>query len=261
MVKAVESAIIMAETGKSAGHDELFVELFKLHPKLIARTLCEIWHKYGTLRYSLTERQKEILVPSYKKGPKDDPQSYRSITLLSHARKVVEAGLAMCINKCTTFYNTQIGFTKDMNTTTGIIRTTQHFQQKRGHVAILDLKNAYNQVPRDKLTSIIYKRVNTNMANMIMLCLQPLELETQKDHNKTKAYQKRGVPQGSPLSPCLYNLYMDTYPEYVRQHIPDENKTWSLDLYAADDIKIQAINRLLLQNIINRSSTWAKIMR
>lgn len=259
MIEDVEQAIVQAPTGKATGPDELFVESFKLFPKLMADILCALWAKCGNLEHVITEWQQGILVPIHKRGDKSQPKSYRPITLLSHARKVVEAGIMKSIGRQTKFDKTQTGFVNNMSTETALIRTTKHIREGRHVISILDLANAYNEVPRDKLMDIVHNRVNENTANMIGMCLQPLELRTRNDISDTIAVQNRGVPQGSPLSPILYNLYMDTYPIYLRENAAGEDDQWTVDLYA-DDVKIQTVNTYVLQHILNLSTEWAEKM-
>ena len=49
------------------------------------------------------------------------------------------------------FDKTQTGFINNMNTETALIRTSKHIREGKRVIAILDLENACNAVPRDKL--------------------------------------------------------------------------------------------------------------
>lgn len=78
---------------------------------------------------------------------------------------------------------------------------------------------------------------------------------TKGDSTNRKGLQTRGVTQGSPLSPTLYNLYMDSYRQYLRGHADGERKSWSTDLFA-DEVKLQSTNPKKLQELLNVSSDW-----
>ena len=93
--EAVELAIRKAKIGKAVRTDEVFVEILQLLPKDFAQILCGLWEKCGELQCIVQEWQEGTLVPLYKKGLLHQPQSYRPITLISHARKVLEAGIAI----------------------------------------------------------------------------------------------------------------------------------------------------------------------
>ena len=259
MIEDVKQAITQAPTGKAVGPDEIFVEVLQLFPEIMAKLICDIWAKCGKLVYVLREWRQGILVPIYKRGEKSNPKSYRPITLLSHVRKVIETGIKNSIGRQIKFDKTQTGFTNNMNTETAIIRTTKHIREGRNVIGILDLTNAYNEVPRNKLIDIVDERLSNDTANMIRMWLQPLEIHTRNDTSETTGVQNRGVPQGSPLSPILYNMYMDTYPKHLRERITGENHKWSVDLYA-DDVKIQTVNSKILQDIMNASEDWAERM-
>lgn len=74
----------------------------------------------------------------------------------------------------------------------------------------MDLKGAYDTVPRDKLMEVVGGKLEQPLHGMISLTLQPLQIVTKGDKTKTRKEMTREVPQGSPLSPTLFNLYMGT---------------------------------------------------
>lgn len=174
----VERAIIRAPVGKTAGSDELFVECFKLFPSITAKLLCNIWRNCGELKYMIEKWQEGELIPIYKRGNKDQPESYRPISLLSHARKMIESAISQCIEKQTEFDKAQLGFTRNASTETAVIRTIRQYQCNMNYIAVLDLQNAYNKVCRQKLIQLTEGRLDRNTSNMIKMCLQPLQLQT-----------------------------------------------------------------------------------
>ncbi len=255
----IQKAIRRSPCGKAAGEDEIFVEAFRIDTERVARILSMLWKKCSEHKHIISAWNTAIMVPIYKKGRPDEPSSYRPIALLSHAKKVIEKAISYHLIKQTKFDRTQLGFTEYTGTENAIIRTTNHFSQKRNYVAVLDLKMAYNSVPRDKLIKEVRKRARRNVANMITFCLQPMNLITRGDNTNTTAIESRGVPQGSTLSPTLYNIFMDTYPEFLRRSHTEEMSTWSADLFA-DDVKLQANTAPKLQELLDSSSLWAKNM-
>lgn len=74
-----------------------------------------------------------------------------------------------------------------------------------------------------------------NMAAQILLVLTTIVLETVNDPTHARLEMGRGLPQGSPLSPSLLNVYIDVLAELWQDH---ENQESALTLFA-DDIRQQ----------------------
>lgn len=258
-INDIEKAIRRSTSGKATGKDEVFVEAFRVEGINVARILGGFWQKCAEQNHIIGTWNTAIMVPIYKKGNTGEPSSYRPIALLSHAKKVIDKAIAYQIRKNVFFDKIQLGFTKQASTENAIVRTTNHFKEKRNYVAVLDLKMAYNSVPRNKLIEEVRRRVPSNVSNMITFCLQPMKMMTKGDITNMIATQSRGVPQGSTLSPTLYNIFMDTYPNFIRNRCDGEMATWSTDLFA-DNVKLQATTSIQLQELLHLSTLWASTM-
>ena len=150
----MENYILRAHNGKSAGPDELFVDMYMWLPKQMAEILSLIWQKCGSMRYILEPWSNCTLIPIYRKGETHIPESYRPIAVLSHARKIIESAIANVIEKQVTFDAAQLGFRKKTSTEVALIRTTSHLRNGLHHIAVLHLKSAYNEVPRKNVLQL-----------------------------------------------------------------------------------------------------------
>lgn len=261
-IEYVQRAIKRAPIGKSVGTDGLFVECFKLAPKLIAEIFSTIWRKCSSQKFILTDWKTAVLTPIYKKGDVADPKNYRPIAVLSHARKMVDAAIAMAIREKYTFNPLQLGFQPGTSTESAIVR---HLDAAKNMpvTAILDLRAAYDSVPRKLMWEIIEERLDPNLAKMGAMALQPLEGKTKHDQTDQKAEVEIGVPQGSPLSPTLFNIFMDTYAEAITEKMNTSNEPdsqrWACCLFA-DDVKLQACSREAMKQLLDISEKWARKM-
>ena len=250
-------AVREAPAGKATGKDDIFSEALALTPELSSEILYKIWKKSGELQWLPRSWQTAELVPLHKKGSTWDPNNYRPISLLSHVRKIIESALDKELRSVYRFNDLQLGFQPGKSTELGIVRVTEAIRQGKKYVAILDLKAAYDTVPRDKLIKIIQQRLPGNLAKMIGYMLQPNIFETVGDPTATIATGDRGVPQGSPLSPALYNVFMDTFAESITRISPEDGRPGSL---LADDFILASATHRGLQALLDTATKWAHTM-
>lgn len=246
LTKSISTAIKKAPKKKATGTDEVFTEALEIEPDLTAKFLGKLWERCGHTKKLIKDWETAEMVPIFKKGDDRDPRNYRPIALLSHARKFIEAGLSTEIRKVYSFDHTQLVFQTQTGTETAIIRHIAH-AEKYPYTAILDRKSAYDSVPRQKLIQTLRERTPDWLVDIISLTLQDLTIKTLDEETKTKATIKSGVTQGSPLSPTVFNIYMDTFADAQRQRgnadKPEPNTTETTEAISAmfaDEVKVQA---------------------
>lgn len=257
--KALVAAIKSAPNGKSVGTDSVFVEAMKEEPEVFAEIIASIWRQCGKLKYMPEVWRQARLVPIHKKGDTRDPQNYRPISIISQIRKVIDRAIDTLLREEYTSHPSQVGFRQGLGTENAIIRSTRLRRLGMQYTAVLDLKKAYDSVPRDRLMNIVRQRLSQNHANMIAYLLQPMELVTDgpmlcKNSNEVTL----GVPQGDPASTTLFNMYMDVYAETVLQTTEDYEIDGKGLIMFADDVNLQARTPQKLQEMLNDSTEWAK---
>ena len=166
-----------------------------------------------------TPWKKAYITTLYKKGAKNDPANYRPISITSCFGKVFTSVLnvrlmSFMINK-NIAHPFQGAFTKGKRGTDHILVANTLIDQERhtGHPlysAFIDLQKAYDSVCRP----LLFRRMITSglgpkfcqlIENMYENASSCIKLGTMLG---TPFSSKVGLPQGDPLSPLLFNLFV-----------------------------------------------------
>ncbi|KAI5739706.1 hypothetical protein M8J77_022428 [Diaphorina citri] len=164
----------------------------------------------------------------------NDPKSYRPISLLCHLYKLLER---MILNRIALKVDEKIikeqsGFRPGRSCTSQTLNLTQHiengFEEKLVSGAVfVDLTAAYDTVNHRILLKKLYNTTeDSKLTSMVAVFLQNRRFfVTLNGKNSRWRTQKNGLPQGSVISPTLYNIYTNDQP------IPEKTKTF---IYADD---------------------------
>ena len=158
----VQAAIRELKSGKAASIDEIRPELLKSlsrHGILWLTRVCRLAWREGR---APVDWQMGIVVSIFKKGDQRECSSYRGITLLSlpgkvYARVLERKSRTIVKSK---LQDTQCGFCPGRGTTDQLFTLCQVFEKawefaKPVYTALIDLKKAYDRVPRGLLSSVL----------------------------------------------------------------------------------------------------------
>ena len=149
------------------------------------------------------------------------PKSYRPISLLCHTYKLFERMILNRLNPLikTMIIDQQAGFRPGKYTTGQLLNLTQHIEDgyERGVVTgtvFVDLSAAYDTISHKLILNKIYRmtsdiKFTDLIGNLFSNRRYFVELNGQKSRWRN---QKNGLPQGSVLSPVLFNIYTNDQP-------------------------------------------------
>jgi hypothetical protein len=235
--------ITQQEAEKSCGADGIHIRFLKMVQN--TRIMDWLLELYNTcLASGVTPRmwnRSEIYLLAKDPSKRRDARNIRPISIICIFRKVFERLLLLTAQgqPWAHLHPGQAGFRRSYSTLTNaaIVHTLLASKQRRTAV-FLDLKSAFDVVDFGKLDAKLAKRGCPALIRSLIhnLMFHHLESRILINQEMTEWFSRtQGVLQGSPLSPWLFNLFIDDLLEMVNPLSP---KLPDCVFYADDGVLI-----------------------
>jgi retron-type reverse transcriptase len=105
----------------------------------------------------------------------------------------------------------QTGFKEGKSTAIHASRLLQevHGRKKRKYNLLVDLQKAYDSVDRELLFRILRDRAKNEMEGHLLSLIEELHRTSLIEVGTSTLVAEMGLPQGSVLSPLLFNIYLE----------------------------------------------------
>ncbi len=234
---------------KATGSDNIPNFALKLLPDSTITQIVEIYNSCLRISHFPTSWKLAKIIPIHKSGkPKDQPSSYRPISLLNSLSKIFESIILDRMQaheeefQIPVIPHSQFGFRREHSTTMVLSKITElittNFNRKTltGLVS-LDVEKAFDKVWHPGL---LHKLQSLNfpsyLTHIIKSYLSNRSFFVQIGQDSSPLHPiSSGVPQGSSLGPHLFNLYLSDIPQ------PTDHRV--IVLQYADDTAIIASSK------------------
>jgi hypothetical protein len=257
----LKSFILRLKTNKAPGYDEIHSAVIKNLPSSAISFLADTFNACLRLGYFPLDWKVGKIIPIAKPGKDSSlPGSYRPITLLPIIGKLFEK---IILDRLLEFEedhpilkSQQFGFRSKHSTTQQILRITETVsirfnEDKSTAMTLLDIEKAFDAVWHDALR---HKIVSYGFPNYLVKIISSFLKDRESfvaigKSSSNKFPIPAGVPQGSPLSPYLFNLFINDIP------IPKHCK---IAIYADDTALLSSIKNYELSELIKRMEIGLK---
>jgi hypothetical protein len=256
--------LIHTATGKATGIDQLYGEVFKFCAGQIAPILTKFFNRIETDLTIPHDWTQAMICPVYKKGDKTNIANYRPIALTSVCRRIYERLIKGKLDAFTNkLQDSQGGFRPKRSTLMQVLSLHEITINNPDLIMInLDFKAAYDLVNRQKLWRMMKYRFQ--VPDMIIQRLKMLfdNNESCIVYNCKKSKfipNKRGLLQGSSLSPVLFNFFIDEMLLHLQQsnHKVSTYGYRTNHLAFADDVNIHARSPAAMKALLKIVEDWS----
>lgn len=214
----LEKVIGALKTGKTPGSDKITTEMIKNLGEIGKEAILEILNKAWLNEKMPQEWGVALIMPIHKKGDPKQCDNYRGITLLNTVTKIYEQ---IINNRLKPIIDPQLsesqsGFRPGRSTQDHIFTIKQiiekrQLQNKNLYLAFIDIKKAFDSVPRAKVWKSLKERgVHNKIVRVVEDIYRTNINQIIRNNMKSEGFvTEMGLRQGGGLSPTLFNVYMD----------------------------------------------------
>ena len=222
---------------KTNGGDGIPVELFQILKDDAVKVLHSICQQIWKAQQWPQDWKRSVFIPIPKKGKPRECSNYHTVTLISHASKVMlkilQVRLQQYVNR--ELPDVQAGFRKGRGTRDQIanfhwiIKKAREFQKNT--YFFIDYAKAFDCVNHHKLWKILQEmEIPGHLTCLLRNLCAHQEATVRTGHGTTDWFQiRKGVCQSCILSPCLFNLYAESKNWYKWTYLQNRSRVTNIE--------------------------------
>ena len=272
-MEELKSTVKELKKKKAVSPDSINNELLKLASDGIMKLILDFLNLNIEKGMTCSEWCFDLISLINKEGPKNDPNNYRGICIMNTLLKV------LCIllnNRLTTYcidrklINTeQTGFQKNNRISDHILTLKEVVNKyvvdqkgKKLYTCFVDFQKAFDSIWHDGLfRKLENKGINGNFLKLIKNIYGKTKCAVKINKKTTNFFNyDKGVQQGNPLSPLLFNLYMNDIFDILKNGGSlnlDNQQNFNALMYA-DDLIVMSPTKDGLQKSLDALNEFCK---
>uniref|UniRef100_A0AC35TPZ0 Reverse transcriptase domain-containing protein n=1 Tax=Rhabditophanes sp. KR3021 TaxID=114890 RepID=A0AC35TPZ0_9BILA len=213
-IHEVRRAIARAPTGKMPGPDKISGDEVKACINITAPVLLKQFNRYlETMRTPPKWKESKVIL-LYKKGCRKQAGNYRPLSLTSHVYKIFAGLILTRLNSTlsTEIGDYQFGFRRGVSTANAIVVVENILEKMYEHdsgigMVFVDYSKAFDTVIRN---CIYLTMAKMGIQDQLIRLVMDLNKDMVAEVEGTKIKLLKGVRQGCPLSPVLFNIALES---------------------------------------------------
>jgi exonuclease III len=263
--RELDKALARLANGKATGTEDIPAELLKAMPEAAKTELLAVMNLILAGGQIPAEWKRCTIYTIHKSGDTACCSNYRPIALLSVPYKlfatVLTERLTEFVEKNQILSNAQGGFRRGRSCLhkaqlLKMLLAKYRSEKKEIHACFIDLVKAYDSTPFEGLwESLEYLRIPPDFIHVLQRIYDGQTATVITAFGDTDPFSvERGVHQGDPLSPLLFNLFIEPCLQWISStKNPDEAQ-----LGYADDELLLAPQNKRLQEMTDQYARFAK---
>lgn len=259
----VQAATKHLAAGKAGGIDMIPPEAVIYGGEQLWRHLARLFNQCQANNWIPTPWKQALICPVYKKGDSSLASNYRPIALTAVIRRIFERCIINKHLKPIDKYlsNFQAGFRHGRNTQQQVFILHETLLHSKCETALMDMQAAYDTVPRALLWNKLAEQFNiqTPVIGILKTLFDTNEsILLIKGKQSEPIPNRRGLLQGSSLSPLLFNVFINDLISRLAA-LPGTRLFGKriATLAFADDVALTADTMNQLQEAIRVAETWS----
>ena len=254
------------------GYDNISNEMIKSSPDALINLILAYINLCLQKMLISTSLCYDIISPIFKEGSRSDPQNYRGICISSAILKLLTSlifeRMQLKVNERNLIHENQIGFKRHSRTSDHLltlktlVKKYVTVEGKKLFACFVDFRKAFDSVWHSGLFKKLEAlKLHGNLLNLIIDIYKKTKCAVKSENKITQFFDyTKGVRQGCPLSPLLFNLYINDIFKLLHNstHTPlvlNDNVQTNILMYA-DDLVILAKSEEELQTKLNKLSDY-----
>lgn len=277
-IQEITKCINKLKTKKAVGPDLISNSMIKFSHNKIITKLHKLFNLIFNSKTFPTLWSSSNITPIFKSGDPTNPSNYRGISVGSCLGKlfcqIISDRITKYCYENNIIHENQIGFKKGSRTADHIFTLTslvhKYIKNKTKkpkflYACFVDFKKAFDSVPFDLLLNKLENHgINGKVLHMITSLYNKCTASVKLSSGLSNSFKcNKGVRQGCPLSPILFNLYINDVISSLETNLdptslPElDNKNINSLLYA-DDLAILALDETTLQLQLNSLADFSE---